>query len=177
MTNPYLSIWFRTSRTINSVLLGKVRFNYHIPILLSCLSLFFDQFTDPIGIGTVYSLLLIFIGIILGYLFITQLWPWLILQVGKIWNGKSEKPELLLIIGLGQIPVVVILMEQILFSAFGKVISDFEVNIALQWIVWVFYMRTMVIGLSKIQGFGYGIALLNLVLAIMPFFILKLLIS
>lgn len=172
--NPYLSIWFNTKSTIDGILTGKIRFNYAIPILPSGLSLFIGQLKDELEIGLAFSITTIVIGIGLTYLFATRIVPFLILKIGRMWKGKSGLDELLIVTGLSYIPVILILIEQLIYLSGGKVLIDSNANIAIQWVVWIFYMRIFSIGLAKIQGFSYPIAFLNLMLSFLPFFLLRL---
>lgn len=174
--NPYLSVWFNPKTTIENILTGKVKFHYYIPILLTVMSGFIATLKDINAVFDDYVVALIsgVIFIILGYLALSRLFPWLILIAGRIWKGKSNIHELRIIIGLAQIPVLLILVEQIAFLFFGELKASGEANIALQWLVWIFYMRILIIGIAKAQGFNYGIAFLNLVISGLPLIVIRL---
>ncbi|MDH5365471.1 MAG: hypothetical protein OEW67_00670 [Cyclobacteriaceae bacterium] len=174
--NPYLSIWFNTPKTIDSILTGKSRFTLYLPIILTLCSLWFSILNDAITLGLPLTIGMMIIAFALGYLILTHLLPRLIILTGKIWNGKSGIPELKIIIGLAQIPMLLILTEQIIFLLFGEILPHLAANIVLQWLVWIFYLRIMIIGVAKVQGFNYTIALVNLIISFSPIFIIDLII-
>lgn len=173
--NPYLSTWFRPSETLNKILTRQIKFNYRIPILLSAISMFLGELSGNMDLGVGFAIILFFIGLILYYLFLTKLIPWLIIKIGLIWGGKSGHEEMVLVIGLAQVPVLLILLEQIIFLGFGKIIPDTSVNILIQWIAWIFYLRILIIGIAKVQGFTYSMALLNIAITFLPFLLISLL--
>lgn len=175
--DPYFSVWFNTRATIDNILTGQVRFKYYIPILLTIFSGYIGELDRPLDEGIHIALILSAITILLGYFLLGHFIPWIILKIGKIWNGKSGLKELQIVIGLTQIPVILILIEQLIFMAFGEIKPDWSVNIGIQWISWVFYMRILIIGIARVQGFNYGIAILNLVLSLLPFLLIRLIFS
>jgi hypothetical protein len=175
--NPYLTIWFNTSKTIDSILTGKTAFTFYLPIILVICSLLISILDDIIALGGTFAIGILPIVVPLVYLMIVQLFPRLILLTGKIWNGKSGVPELQIIVGLAQIPTLLILSEQIIFLLFGEILPLWAASIALQWLVWIFYWRIMIIGVAKVQSFNYTIAVLNLIISFLPFFIIDLIIS
>jgi hypothetical protein len=173
--NPYLTVWFNTKETIQRILTGQVKFNYSIPILLTVFSGFIGTIKDITMVfgDPFYALIPGVIFIVLGYLALSRLFPWLIKKTGLIWNGGSNIHELRVIIALAQIPVILILLEQIVFMFFGELRADWQVNIGIQWLVWIFYMRILIIGVARTQGFNYGIAFLNLVISVLPLFLIR----
>ena len=174
--NPYLYIWFKTPKTIDSILTGKTRFTFYLPIILTICSLLISILDDLIALGGTFAIGIITIVVALVYLIFAYLIPRLIILTGKIWNGKSGVPELKIIVGLAQIPMLLILAEQIVFLLLGEILPHWSANIALQWLVWIFYLRIMIIGLAKVQGFNYTIALLNLIISFSPIYIIDLII-
>ena len=174
--NPYFTIWFNPKTTIDNILTEKVRFRYYTPILLAVMSGFLGTITDITAVfdELLYALVSGVIFIALGYLALSRLLPWLIHRAGRIWNGKSNIHELRVIVGLAQVPVCLVLIEQCIFLLFGELKADWEVNIGIHWLVWVFYMRILIIGVARTQGFSYGIAFLNLIIGVLPVFVIRL---
>ena len=174
--NPYFTVWFNPKTTIDNILTEQVRFRYYTPILLSVMSGFLGTITDITAVfdELLYALVSGVVFIALGYLVISRLLPWLIHRAGRIWDGKSNIHELRVIVGLAQVPVCLVLIEQCIFLLFGELKADWEVNIGIHWLVWVFYMRILIIGVARTQGFSYGMAFLNLIIGVLPVFVIRL---
>lgn len=173
--NPYINIWFKTNETIEKILKNETRFNFHIPVLLTVfggsLAIVKDIFfvIEDVFLTVISSLIFMFFA----HFAILKLFPWLIKKTGGIWNGKSGINELKIVIGLAQIPVLILLVEQIIFLGFGHLVPEIETNIILQWVVWIFYMRILILGTAKVQGFSIMVAFLNLVISVLPLFLLR----
>ncbi|MEQ8477768.1 hypothetical protein [Fulvivirga sp.] len=173
--NPYVNIWFNTNETIEKILKNEIRFNYHIPVLLTVIGgsvasakdIYFV--VEDMFLTVIVSIIFIF----LAYLALLRLFPWLIKKTGGIWNGKSDINELRIVIGLAQIPALILLAEQIIFLGFGQLVPEMETNIILQWLVWIFYMRILILGTAKVQGFSIMVTFLNLVISVLPLFLLR----
>ncbi len=149
--NPYLSIWFNTTKTIDAVILNKVKFNFVLPILLAGVSSAIGSQSvifnlDNLIESIASSLIIIF----LTFLAATYFFPWAIRMTGKIWKGNASFKQLQTIFGLSQIPVILVLSLQLL---------------------------NLIIGVSKVQKFSYGLAIVNLVVMISPFILLRLIIG
>ncbi len=174
--NPYFTVWFSTKTTIDNILTKQVKFRYYAPILLAVMSSFLGSIKDIIAVfdELLYALIPGVIFILLGYLGLSRLLPWLMSQAGRIWDGKSNIHELRVVIGLAQVPVCLVLIEQCTFLFLGELKAYWEVNIGIQWLAWIFYTRILIIGIARTQGFSYGIAFLNLVISVLPFFVIRL---
>ncbi len=174
-SNPYFTIWFRPVKTIDSILSNRIAFDYRIPILLAAISENFDnKISEEFGFGLIGSILILLIFVGLGYFIIAHFFPWWVLKIGKIWNGKSKLKDMQIIFGLANIPISLILIYQLLGLFLGEIISKVDVNYGLQVILWIFFIRILIIGIAKTQGFTYGMAIVNMALSIIPFIILEL---
>jgi len=170
--NPYITVWLKPKETVDKLLTGELEFNFHIPILLAALSAFIGEFL--IEFELVEQLIILILGTAFGFLMLGYFFPWLVQKTGRIWKGKSEFKDLQYVIGLAQIPALAILILQLMNLAFGRYRSYEAVNYGIQIIVWGFYMRTLIIGISKAQGFGYGQSIVNLVVSVLPILIIRL---
>ena len=170
--NPYITVWLKPKETVDMVLSGELKFKFYIPILLSGLSGFIGDFL--LEFELIYQLIIVVFGTAFGFIILGYFFPWLVLKTGKIWKGKSTFGDLQHIFGLAQIPMIVILILQLVNLAFGKYRSYETINYGVQIIVWIFYMRTLIIGVAKAQGFGYGQSIVNLVVSVLPILIIRL---
>lgn len=171
--NPYFTVWFQTKKTVVNVVQGKVRFRFYIPILLYGIVAswgFIGKATDKLFLLTYVITSISIVFIFSGYLI-----PWLVQITGRLWNGKSEFGNLQLVFGLAYIPFLILLTTQIIYFLVGDFRSMEEVNNMVQIIAWLFYIRILIIGIAKVQGFSYGFALLNFILAVLPFLVIRLL--
>jgi hypothetical protein len=170
---PYFTIWFRPSQTFHKILRGGKKIDIRIPIIISAVSgtigseLLFSEFGGP-------SVIYWIIGVIFGYLALIGILPWLILLTGKLLGGNSNFRKMQLVIGLSQIPTIMILVLQLLYLIFGKIKSPEEVSYAVQFIAWIFYLRILITGLSIVQKFTYGLAIINLAILLLPLIFIKL---
>lgn len=170
--NPYFSVWFKSGETINKVLAGDVSFKFYIPILLAALSAFIGDWKG--GSIFVGSLIVIVVGTAMLYFISSHFLPWLILKTGNIWKGQANMRKLKLVFGLAHIPLLPILILQLLTLPLGQIQPPDNVNNVVQIIAWIFNVRILIIGISKVQGFTYGLAILNIVLSVLPFVVLRL---
>lgn len=114
------------------------------------------------------------ISIGLSFLLIGHVQPWMIKIAGKIWNGAATTRQLANVSSLSGIPHILILLYQLIILALGKDPSIYAINPLFEYALWVFTFRIFLIGLSMVQKFSYGIALLNFVISFLPIVILKL---
>ena len=177
-SNPYLTIWFKTSKTIDNIFNKRIHFRYEIPILIASISNVFGSNTiEEFGFGLAGSIIIAIILIGPFYYINAIIYPWLILKTGKLLKGKSNLKDLQIIIGLANIPIIIILIYQLLSLSIGKYIGDTQVNYSFQLIVWIFFIRTLIIGISKAQKFSYGFAVVNIFLSTFLVILLVLLIT
>ena len=182
MNNPYLQIWYNPSKTIDAVLSKQVKFNYHLPILISAIStaleIYVNDIGDLLGIGQIGSLIILIISTSIFYLIFAYFFPWFILMSGRILKGKSNFDNLQIIIGLTCIPIIITLTYQLLGLLFSReLMSNPQVNYSIKFIVWILYIRILIIGISKTQKFSFGFAIVNLFLAIFPLIVIRLILN
>ena len=173
--NPYFSIWFKTTATIDKVLAKEVNFKFSIPIALAVLSTFVKDWDKDSNI--LDSLMTIMIGTAMGYFITGHFLPWLMIKTGKIWNGKSNIRHLQLVFGLAHIPFLLILVLQSITLPAEDIRSSEEVSVVVQFLAWIFFVRILIIGISRVQGFTYGQAIVNMAVSVLPFLLLKLIIG
>ena len=172
--NPYKNIWMKTSKTIDSLLIHGfdkrlVNLNFLISGLVTVLSNYHHNYYGLFGIFGSLAIILIFS--VLGGFLLKYLLSYTYLLIGKIWKGKASYNEMVLVISLALIPEIIELIYILInVPIIGK---GFEINYVISLITWIFSMRILVIGLSKIQGFTYGIAVLNLVFPAIVFLIFQ----
>lgn len=179
-SNPYFTVWFRPSETFHRILSGNKRFYIEIPIIIASTSgaiastngLIFEFW----GSSPPFIIWLTILAAmsLLGFLILNHLIPWLILLSGKLIGGKSNFRKMQLVVGLSQIPTILILALQLLHLILGELKSPDQVNYAVQFVAWTFSIRIVIIGLSIVQKYNYGLAIINLVIFLLPWIIIKL---
>lgn len=158
--NPYKEIWTKTGETIDYVInhgLDKriVNLNFFIAGLVATLM----RIEDLVPLGFSLGLVVFLVQVVLSGLIIKYILSYVYLLIGRIWKGKASLNQVILILSLALIPeIIYLIFISIGLAAKGEVV---EINYL---IAWVFSMRILVIGLSKIQNFNYGLAILNIVL-------------
>jgi len=179
--NPYQTIWLNPKRTFNDfVVNNESQSLFALPIIIMGLSLgldltpqinalFDDEFvwwilliTIPAGIGTAF--------LILGFIM-----PGLVKLVGRIWNGQSTMRQMVNVYSISSIPFGLLLIYQLLLFAIGEDPLLDRVNAGLSYVLWLWSFGLLIIGISKIQRFSYGMALLNILLSYLPIFIIGIL--
>ncbi len=179
--NPYQTIWLNPKKTFtNFVVNNESQSLYAVPIIIMGLSfgldltpkisgLFDDEFmwwilfiTIPGGIGISFLIL----GLIL---------PGLVKFVGQIWNGESTMRQIVNVYSISSIPYGLILIYQLLLLTNDQDPLFERVNAGLSYIIWLWSFGLLIIGISKIQRFSYGMALLNILLSYLPILILGIL--
>ena len=162
---PYFTIWFSPAKTINNILSNRINYKFRLPILIAAISTAFgNDISKEFGFGLTGSILILLMLTGLVYLTSAYFFPWWIMKTGKIWKGKSKFKDLQLVFGLAYIPITLILIYQLLRLSLGDYISNAQVNYTIQVIVWIFYIRILIIGIAKSQGFTYGMAIINLII-------------
>lgn len=184
MQDPYLTIWIKTratfehffnQRTSNSIFgLPFVIYGFSMGLTMGeDISALFDiNPTMEERLLSYFFAILVSIG--LAFLLLGQIQPWMIKVVGKIWNGAATTRQLANVNSLSSIPYCLILLYQLILFALGKDPSIYAVNLFFQYVLWLFTFRIFLIGLSVVQKFSYGIALLNFLISILPIVMLKL---
>lgn len=112
----------------------------------------------PMGIGTAF--------LILGFIM-----PGLVKLVGRIWNGESTMRQMVNVYSISSIPYGLLLIYQIMLFAIGEDPLLDRLNGGLSYIVWLWSFALLIIGISQIQRFSYGMALLNILISYLPILI------
>ena len=92
--------------------------------------------------------------------------PGLVKLVGRIWNGESTMRQMVNVYSISSIPYGLLLIYQLILFAIGEDPLLDRVNAGYSYILWLWSFALLIIGISKIQKFSYGMALLILSLII-----------
>lgn len=122
----------------------------------------------------VYRIIGFIFGTALGIFVLGFLLPWLLLKIGRLWKGQGEMKSMQKVIGLAQIPYLLIVIVQIIPLLFGEMPTPDNISYALQFIVWVFSIRILIIGVARVQKFNHSLALLNILMMFIPVLIVVL---
>jgi len=171
--NPYLNIWFKIKPTLNSIISGKQKFYWGIPYLLTSMTLSIDMSAQISEINLLTNSLGICITICFSFILLAYFIPATYYIMGKLWKGQASFKQLQIAFSLSLIPVFLILIVQLFHLIFHQeFLSINSVQYFVLFTSWLFYARTLIISISKVQNFSYGIALLNIFL---PYIILLIL--
>lgn len=166
--NPYKTIWRKTSETVDYLLIHgldkkMMNLNFLIAGLATALqSIGENNIFDALGPFHGFVLLIALTGF--AWLLVKYLLPFLYLLTGKIWSGRASLNQVMLIMSLSLIPEILYLSYMLITFALSGEIT--EVNYLVRLVGWLFSVRILVIGLSKVQGFSYGLSLLNVLFPI-----------
>lgn len=179
--NPYQTIWLHPKRTFNDfVVNNESQSLFALPIIIMGLSLGLDMtpeisalfdnefvwwsliITIPAGIGSAFLIL----GLIL---------PGLVKLIGRIWNGKSTMRQMVNVYSISYIPFGLLFIYQLILFAVGEDPLLDRVNAGLSYILWIWSFGLLIIGVSKIQRFSFGMALLNILLSYLPILVIGIL--
>src|SRR5690606_37040046 len=99
---------------------------------------------------------------LLGGIILRAVWVSLILYFGKIWKGQASRKNIDTVISLCLIPEVLKLVNLLFSYTIQADIEDAKINNALTIICFLISLRILLIGLSRVQKFSYGISVLNI---------------
>jgi hypothetical protein len=169
--NPYFSIWFNTQKTIEEKLKSNWIDNYGaIPYLLFGINgslirgsdlqfiehlLFLElspviHFFILIAFGVASGLMTRVVGVYTLYFF------------GKIWKGHASKTEIDTVLSLSLIPEILISLYLITIMIIQGDLQIVKENNILTLVVYIFCLRILVFGLSRVQQYSFGLSLLNI---------------
>lgn len=179
--NPYASIWLQPKQTIENFFDSKDKQPlYFLPILIAGAS-FSINMTPEIGglyaedYPAWFSIVLLPLGIGISFLIFAFILPGLTRAFGKIWNGQATMRQMVNAYSLSIIPMLIILIYQvILFASETEPVFE-NMNSSIEYILRLWTLALLVLGVAKIQGFSYGIALLNVFITYSPFILIALL--
>ncbi len=88
-------------------------------------------------------------------------WINVIYYTGRIWNGRASKYEIDTVFAVALIPQCIILLYSIVLGAISNNFLYSEINNALYFLCIFLTIRVLIKGLSFVQGFSFGIVILN----------------
>lgn len=176
--NPYRTIWLNPTQTFTDfVVNNKSQSLFALPIIIMGVSLGLDmtpEISNLIDEEFVWWSLLITIPTGIGTAFLTLgfLSPGLVKLVGQIWSGKSTMRQMVNVYSISSIPFGFLLVYQLILFFIGEEPLLNRVNAGLSYVIWLWSFGLLIIGISKIQQFSYGMALLNILLGYLPIIII-----
>ena len=167
---PWTSIWVKTKETIDEFkdsdwVQGQGLLLYfvlglngvgesEIPLLIA---------SDPSLQETFLILfVLLLAGLFAGILF-RAVWVNLIFYFGKIWKGQATKRNIDTVVALCLIPEIFRLINLTVSFIIHGNFKNVQISYALTIICLLLSFRILLIGLSRVQKFGYGISVLNVI--------------
>lgn len=181
--NPYKTIWLQPKRTfVEFVLKREDQSLYAIPIVLLGVVMGLDMANDIrvlFGDGYLFLpfLISIIVGIAVAFLIFAWICPGLVKLLGRIWQGKATMRQLVNVYSVSLIPYALLLINQMVLLSFGVDPSVDQVNGGVHFIIHAWTFGLLIVGVSKVQQFSYGFALLNIFMAYLPMLILGLLVG
>ena len=177
----FKTIWFDPKKTIEEFNSKNVNNSlFFQPLIFTGLVFAFDISSDISGVFEMKKFFLNFlfslpIGIGLAFLGLALIIPWLIIVFGKIWRGASTMRQMVNVCSISVIPLNLLLVNQIVLLVFGYEPTLEQVNAGLYYVLSVWSFALLIIGVSSMQNFSYGIALLNVLISYLPLLIIGLL--
>jgi hypothetical protein len=164
--NPLRDIWLNTDKCIDYYLDSSNSKPYLLELV------WIVGFTNGIRICLEFNselryFLLIVVPLITIIVF-RAFYPWLLFQIGKLVGGHGSKRDLQLIVSLASIPYLLDLVYLILV-----IIIPGNQNIsngAIDFLVWIFALRILIIGVAKVQKVSYVFSFMNIFI---PYFLLS----
>ncbi|MEP1033227.1 YIP1 family protein [Ekhidna sp.] len=149
------------------------------PIVILGLSLSLDMAPDIsalIDVGFVWWSLLIAlpIGIGAAFLILGLIMPGLVRLFGRMWAGQATMRQMVNVYSISSAPFCITIIYQLFQFFFLEDPSLENVNQGLSYIIWLWGFGLLIIGVSKVQKFSYGMALLNIMLSYLPILVLGL---
>lgn len=178
--NVYKDIWLAPRETIEEFESSNVNNSlFFLPLIFSGLVFAFDISSD---ISRVFEMEASFLGLLfsipigigLAFLGLGLIIPGLINLFGKIWKGSSTMRQMVNVCSISSIPLSLILVNQIVLFVFGYEPSLEQVNAGFYYILSIWSFGLLIIGVSSVQKFSYGIALLNILISYLPLLIIGL---
>ncbi len=179
--NPYKTIWLNPKQTFSEYIVkNKNQALFSIPLILMGVVFGFDIVND-VGIlingktepsTFLFSML---IGIGIAFLIGGLILPGLVNLTGKIWKGQSTMRQLVNVYSISSIPYSLILIYQVILLSTGQEPSTVSLNAGVLYILWIWSFGLLILGISIVQKFSYGLALLNIFISYLPILILGIL--
>jgi hypothetical protein len=165
MMNPLISIWTQSGQTIdalkNSRWASRQGFIFYIiSAINSAAQSRLPSFIES-KLGTVA--LIISLALVGGYLY-QLICVNVIFYFGKTWNGQATKRNIDTVIALCLIPEAFKFIYLSVRFVLQQDIRDVQINNLLIIICFFLSVRILLIGLTRVQKFGYGISVVNILL-------------
>jgi Yip1 domain len=114
----------------------------------------------------IISLLSAFIGaLFLKYIYAIAIWI-----IGRALQGQASRFQIRIVIAYFMVPGLISLILSIVLIVVAIIYKDINIiayqNWFTQFIIWIFGLRTLIIGIAKFNKFSYGYALINIILFI-----------
>jgi hypothetical protein len=163
--NPFKDIWLNTDKCIDYYLNSTNNKPYLIELV------WIVGFANGIRICLDFTselryFLLIVVPLITVILF-RAFYPWLLFQIGKLVGGQGSKQDLRLIVSLASIPYLLDLGYLILVIIIPG--NQNSSHGAIDFLVWVFTLRVLIIGVAKVQRVSYVFSFMSIFI---PYFVL-----
>jgi hypothetical protein len=107
---------------------------------------------------------------LIGLLLFKHFFSLIIWLAGKIFQGKATKEEIQLVVAYSFVPNLVylifgllLIIPAIIFDNIGLISYQHPITI---FIIWIFTLRIMIIGLAKFNEYSYGYAILTIIIPI-----------
>ncbi|MEQ8531750.1 MAG: YIP1 family protein [Imperialibacter sp.] len=179
--NVYRTIWLAPKRTFEEFLASDgSQALFVLPILTMGLIFGLDLIPklEPLvgeGAHLLALTLTLPLGIATAFLILGLITPGLIRLFGRIWRGPATMRQLVNVCSISFIPFGLTLINQLTLFAVGQEPTLDNVNGGIIYTLSIWCFGLLVIGVSKVQRFSYGMALLNILISDLPLLIIGLL--
>lgn len=180
--NPYKTIWFKTSKTYDFVLkenheIFGLDYIAFIVVLIVSIPQSLNYFYESNNEELFFSILIFVFGTFGGAIILALFIVFIYWGIGKILQGKATRRQIRKVYFLSLLPFVFVaffvIIRTVVIIALDKPYFEMSYGIYLsQTIAAIFHLKFFVIGLSKVQQYSYGHAIINIFI---PFGIIALL--
>src|SRR6187402_2583680 len=162
--NPWITIWTKPAKTIDSLTdthwAGSFGF---IPFILFGINSIGVRLILIPNLDLTYGIIFTIIaGFVLGIL-ASIIWVNIIFLIGKIWKGQATRENIRLVLSLCLMPEIFRFINFIgSMIANRNNLNNVAINEVLTLVCVILGFRIIVIGLSRIQKYSFGLAILNI---------------
>jgi hypothetical protein len=180
--NPYRDIWLTPRRAFLPLYESRQHQPLFVtPIVVSGVVMGLNMmadFTDLPLHGVVVAAMVMAIPISIGLAFLATglVMPGCVKIAGSIWSGQATMRQLVNVFSISSLPFCVLLAAQIITMSMGRNPDLDETSVGLRYIVSLWSFSLLIIGIATVQRFRFGVALMSLVIAYLPFLLIALLI-
>jgi hypothetical protein len=174
--NPWLSIWVKTEETIDRLKDSNWANRqglliYSVVGINSVVDREMPQLLESSWSKVTFAIVVIVAGIIFGML-VRIFWINLIFYFGKIWKGQATKRNIDTVLALSFIPEIIRFLNLTLRFFIDDNLTHIQIHEGLTIICVLVSLSILLIGLSRVQRFTFGICLLNILLPSLSIWIL-----